>query len=208
MADKLELYNAALRECGDTRLATLTDSVEARFVMDGLYDRVLRHCIEAGQWNFAMRDASIASTATPAFGYSYSFPKPADWVRTCALSAAGDFFVPLEDYVDQVATWQANVNPIFVKYVSSGTSYGLNLALWPESFTRYVEMELAWRYSRRGSQSDTMRENLSRDRDKAKSNALAKDAMNQAAPQRIQPGRFVRSRYYSGLSRRIDPLIS
>ena len=71
---------------------------------------------------------------------------------------------------------------IDVRYVSDDTSWGLDLALWPRSFTRYVELELAWRISERLTQNASKKELIGRDRDRAKRNALNKDALNEAQP--------------------------
>lgn len=212
MATVLRLYREALYEVGIRRhMGRAGDVQSAKEILDDItYNAVLAYCLEQGQWNFATRRLSISSTTTPTFGYSFQFTKPTDWVRTTMLSPTGDFAFPLEDYVDMTASsvgvWQANVNPIFVAYVSDDTNFGMNIALWPESYTRFVELELAWRIAPRtelnGVQLVALEEKLKR----AKSGAMGKDAMNEAAPQRPQPGRFVRSRF--GMSgRRIDPLI-
>lgn len=205
MATALRLYRTALHEVG-VKLDSSQDSVSRSLIDDVTYNAVLAYCLEQGEWNFASRKNNIFSTGTPSFGYSYLFTKPDDWVRTTMLSADSSFAVPLEDYVDEAAQWQANVPILYVTYVSIHTSYGMNLSHWPESYTRFVELELAHRIAPRSELKAWQIEALEARLKKAKQSALGKDAQNEAAPRMIQPGRFVQSRFGpSGLFDRTRP---
>lgn len=163
-------------ELGDTRLATVTDTVPARYTLDDVYDRTLAYCLGQGFWDFAMKNVPIASSGAPAFGYAFQFTKPADWVRTAAISTVVTFIPPLGDYVDEVSLWKANTTPIYVRYVSNNASFGMDLTIWPEAFTRYVELELAWRIAKRVNQSSEDRKILHDDLLEAKQIALLTDA--------------------------------
>ena len=189
MATQLGLYNAALLEIGDRGLASLSEDVEARRVLDLCYADAVAGCLEAGAWNFAIRtvQADADPEITPGFGLAYVFAKPSDWVRTCAISLDENFAVPLTRYVDDVDYWSADATPIYVRYVSDDVSRGLDLTLWPRSFTRYVELELAWRIAERLTQNASKKDLIGRDRDRAKRNALNKDALNEAQPKFAHP---------------------
>ena len=184
MAVKLDLYNAALFEIGDRKLASLTENVEARRVLDEVYDRVLALCLEEADWNFAMRPIKITSDTgiEPNFGFTEIFAKPTDWVKTAGVSTDERFAAPLTQYNDDLNYWATDVSPIYVRYVSNDTSYGLDLTKWPPSFTRYVELSLAFRILPRLSQNKSDKERLMRDVRIAKRNAMAKDTMNDAQP--------------------------
>jgi hypothetical protein len=184
MATQLGLYNAALLEIGDRALASLTEDVEARRVLDLCYADTVAGCLEAGSWNFATRTikADADGAVTPAFGLAHVFAKPDDWVRTAAVSLDENFGVPLTRYFDDVDYWSADATPIYVRYVSDAVSWGLDLTLWPRSFTRFVELELAWRVAERLTQNASKKEMIGRDRDRARRNALNKDALNEAQP--------------------------
>lgn len=184
MATQLGLYNAALLEIGDRGLVSLTEDVEARRVLDLCYADTVAGCLEAGGWNFATRTirADADPAVTPAFGFSHVFAKPDDWIRTSALSLDETFAVPLTRYLDDVDYWSADATPIYVRYVSDDPSWGLDLTLWPRSFARYVELELAWRICERLTQNASKRELIGRGRDQAKRSALNKDALNEAQP--------------------------
>lgn len=204
MASKLALYISAGLAVGETRIASLTEDREYRYVLDSVYDDVLAYCLGQGQWNFAMRTVRIDSdpALTPQFRYSYGFSRPDDWVRTCGLSASETLQPPLENYIDEGGTWFANVDPIYVQHVSNDVDFGNDLSLWPAAYQRYVELELAWRLSQRPSMSADLRDRLQRDLKLAKQNAMSKDAMDEAAPKYPQPGRLVNSRF--GGARRFD----
>jgi hypothetical protein len=196
MATQLGLYNAALTEIGDRALASVFEAVEARRVIDLCYSDVIAECLEAGSWNFASRTikADADTSVMPNFGYRYVFAKPADWVRTFGLSLEESLSVPLTQYYDDVNYWSANATPIYVRYVSDDPAWGLDLALWPRGFARYVELELAFRICERLSQNATKKELIGRDRDRARRIALNRDAMNEAQPKFTPPGTWTAAR--------------
>ena len=196
MATQLGLYNSALLEIGDRSLASLAEDVEARRVIDLCYADALADCLEAGAWNFATRTIKAEADAgiTPAFGYAHVFAKPADWVRTSAVSLDEHFAMPLTRYDDDVNYWSAEATSIYVRYISNDVFWGLDLGLWPRSFTRYVELELAWRIVERLTQNASKKQMIGRDRDRAKRSALNKDALNEAQPKFAPTGAWTAAR--------------
>lgn len=181
MATKIGLYNAALREIGETKLASLTEARGPRYTLDDIYDEALAYCLEQGQWNFATRAVQVDADASidPQFGYSNAFEKPSDWVRTSAISADDMFSFPLNDYEDETAYWHAHIDPIYVRYVSNGASYGLDLTAWPATFTRYVELYLAMRICKPTADSESMLDRIRKEAKIALIDARSKDGMNE-----------------------------
>jgi len=182
MASKLAIYNGALRALGERRLTSLTENHTSRRELDDAYDDVVASCLDAGFWNFAMRTVELeASTdVVPEFGLTYAYEKPSDWVRTYKVSANERFDPPLEDYNDEGAYIFCDVEPLYLRYVSNDTDAGMNLTLWPRSFTAYVEMALAKAVCLNINSSETRNEGIAKDLRRAKANALSHDAMNQA----------------------------
>ena len=143
---QLGLYNEALRILGERRLANLTENREPRRVLDDIWNDGARdYCLEQGQWNFAMRAVQIdASTVTiPAFGFVNAFDKPSDHIRTAGVAEDEFFNVPLIHMLEEVGFWFADINPIYVRYVSNSDSYGYDLNRWPQTFSKYVAAYLA-----------------------------------------------------------------
>jgi hypothetical protein len=198
-ATKLKIYNGALREVGERKLAALTDSVESRRVLDTVWDsEFVDEVLSAGQWNFAARSAlvDIDASITPPFGYTNAFTKPTDWVRTIALSEDEYFAYPLRDYTDEAGVWYAESDPLYVKWVSNGADYGNNLANWPANFRIYVETLLASRACTRLTQNENKTEQLIKLSDRRLRKAQATDAMDEAVG-RQPPGNWVLSRHGS-----------
>lgn len=196
MATKLGVYQAALIALGERQLASLTEAREPRRVLDGNYDQAVAECLEAGQWLFALRTVSLDSdpSITPTFGYAYGFTKPTDWVRTAGIASDETFSAPLVRFIDETDYWQADIDPIYVRYVSNDATFGMDLSRWPASFTRYVSHYLAQLSCERITQNASKMDRLERlTVPRARANALNNDAMN--APTRFLPaGRLVHSR--------------
>jgi len=187
MATRLGLYNAACRLIGDQSLGSLTEDAERRRTLDQVYSDALIYALEQGYWNFAKRtiEASDVPSVVPVFGFQYAFTKPDDWVRTMMVSGDARFGTPLREYEDEHQYWYANVTPLYVGYVSKDPSYGLDLAQWPMTFTRFVEAHLAAEICERTSQN-AAKHDLLRKMERARlMDARSKDAMNE--PTRFPP---------------------
>jgi len=197
---KLALYNGALRILGERKLASLTENREPRRVLDGIWDAgAQRYCLEQGQWDFAMRTAAIDYTAsiTPSFGYQRAFEKPSDFVRLCGMASDEYFNSPLTAYTDEAGYWFADLDVLYVRYISDDTSYGLDLSLWPETFIRYVETYLAAEACMRIMQNQTAAERLEQRLRKRLTDARSKDAMG--GPAQFMPqGSWSRARTGGG----------
>src|SRR4051794_15494709 len=93
-ATKLGVYNDALRLLGERNLADVTEEAEARYALDGAWDKGAVsyggpiYCLELGYWNFATRSAALnySPSVEPPFAYLRAFDKPVDWVRTVSVS--------------------------------------------------------------------------------------------------------------------------
>ncbi len=83
-ATKLSIMNLALTGYGADRITdvgTPNDSEVAQ-IMDSVWDLCLQEVLALHRWKFATKRASLALLSTaPAFGYSYAFQLPSDYVR-------------------------------------------------------------------------------------------------------------------------------
>lgn len=142
MASQLTIYNGALQLAGERFLANLTEEVEARRLLDQVWaDGGVKACLEMGQWNFAMKTVQIDydTSIEPDFGYRRAFEKPSDWVLTSALCSDEFFRSPLLQYWDEAGYWYADIDTLYVRYVSNALTYGMDLNKWPESFNEVVK---------------------------------------------------------------------
>lgn len=194
MASRLSVYNDALGHLGERSLSSLTENGEARRRLDNAWDAVLAECLEAGFWNFASRTIEIdpSDTVEPQFGYTLAFVKPSDWLKTVTISGNERLDPPLQFYEDEGSYWFADVEPLYVRYVSNGADYGLNPAIWAPSFAKYVGYALAMRTCK-GISGSNPPEWLRDDYKKALQTARSRDALNQPPGQTPQ-GSWVMSR--------------
>lgn len=146
----LSHYNGALRLLGERRLSTLTDDREARYLLDDAYgdgstEGAVKHCLEVGQWTFATRSVMIdySPSITPSFGYNYAFDQPSDMVDVCGIWSDERMTTPLLQYRDERHYWYADLQTIYVAYVSNDANYGADRSLWPDTFSKLIEAYLA-----------------------------------------------------------------
>lgn len=196
MTDQLSLYNGALRHVKQRRLALLTDESEPRRLLDDVWtDGARNFVLEQAEWKFATRSGRVDYTPSvePPFGYRYAFSKPADWLRTAALASDEYFRTPLNDFSDENGFWFADLQSIYVKWISNAPTFGLDYSKWPQSFTLYVECYLGWLISPRLLKTKDEVDELESRMDRYLISAKSKDALN--GPTSFPPtGSFVRAR--------------
>lgn len=189
MTTRAQLYQGAhllLKEIG----TDVTVSDDTRFVntLNLVYDSTLSFMLEAGFWNFATRTVAIEADASeePDFGYSFAIPKPDDYAgRIVAISGDQRFSQPVQDYQEEGGLSGfifCDLDPLYLRYISNGVAYGMNLADWPYSYTRAVEYELAFRIAPHlTSMGEESMVRLEKRKEKALRDAKSKDAVNQGA---------------------------
>lgn len=149
MTTKLTLANGAMRLLKErilTQSELTNNSREPARIFNAIWDAGGRQaCLEAGLWKFAIRstERTYTPSVTPAFGFTYAYDKPSDFVRVSGMWQDEDHFSPLVDYREKGGYWFANLDTIYVDYVSDDASYGTDLSLWPQSFIRFVEAHFA-----------------------------------------------------------------
>lgn len=192
---KLQLYNGALRLCGE-RKVTLTEDREPRRLLDDVWDEdVVKTCLEQGQWQFAKRSVEIESSAnvSPPFGYSYAFEFPSDYVRTILL-ASDEYFENTLKYAQEGNYLFGDIDPVYLAYVSDDVAYGRDMSLWPQSFGKFVQAEMAYEIGPRLTGVKVDMEKMERVRNKRLLDAQNKDGVNR--PVRFPPrGSWVNARH-------------
>jgi hypothetical protein len=182
-ASRLLLYNDALTMCGERMLSSVSESREARRLLDQAWDSgAVVACLEQGQWNFATRSIQLeySPSVEPDFGYSRAFDKPTDWVRTVGLCSDEFFRVPLTEYFDEADFWFAELDTIYVRYVSDDDSYGMDMGKWPQTFAKYVSTYLANEIVTKLTNGEARALKIERSLKIALRDAKSKDAINEA----------------------------
>lgn len=91
MTTNITIANNALAMLGDDPISDFNEgSVRSSLVRD-MYDNVLLSTLRALPWNCAMRRVVLSpSVGAPAFGFTYKFNLPSDWVRTLSINEKQD----------------------------------------------------------------------------------------------------------------------
>lgn len=189
MTDKLSIYNGALNAIKARRLSTLTDDVEARYVLDDNWDRdFIDTVLEKGLWNFAMRTVKITSDPSytdPLDSGWERFDRPDDCVRVAQIDTNGSFTNPDLSYQEEGNYIYSTQQTIYVRYVSNGASFGTDYSLWPPSFTRYAESFLGLLSIGRIADARTEKETVKQEVRAALFEARSRDA--QKEPTKFAP---------------------
>lgn len=162
---------------------TVTENRESRRALDDVWDRGgVRTCLAEGLWNFAMRSAKwdYSPDITPSFGYKRAFDHPTDWVRWAGVFEDEYQNVPLLRYVDESGFLYADLDTIYVRWVSDDVQFGMDLSLWSDHFQRYVELYFAAGVVRRLTNSDALEKKVNDQLKAAKDKAKSNDAMDEA----------------------------
>lgn len=197
-ATQLSLYNGALLLLGERGLTSLSEKQEARRTLDRVWARdPIKACLEEGQWKFAIRRVSLSYSPSvdPDFAYRYGFTKPDDFVRIAAISTDEYFSEPLVRYEDHGGYWFADVETIYLKFVSDDAQYGRDYSLWPKTFEKYVEAYMAFEALDRLTADDKKVQKVSAILANYLASALSKDAMS-GPPKKFPTGSWVAARHH------------
>ena len=207
MATQLSLYNAALLLIGERKLASLVENREPRRALDAVWDlkgdgtsSFVNFVLEAGQWKFALKTVrlQVSADVIPAFGYTYAYKQPVDYVRIVAISLAEYMALPVNEYQAEGLHWFLDQDEVYMTYVSnSAPACGTGLAEWPPHFTQYAETLLASKVCKRLTGDDQLWKDLVALSARYLAKAEAIDAM--AGPTKfLPPGAWTQSRNTRG----------
>ena len=199
MTTKLALVTKATRHLGQERPVGLTDDTQAVREILAVYDETVAEALEGGLWLWALRTVHITADADiePAYGRTYGYTLPDDFVRISNISNSPHFEGNGEldyDLTGPGRTLYADEESFYLRYVSDDADYGMNLGAWPETFAEGVGYALAFRSAipiakDRGDRNDLMT---------LAERWYAKAKIRNAVDERVKSkptGRLVRSRF-------------
>jgi hypothetical protein len=189
---QLNLYNDAMLICEERTLASLTEARKPRYLLDQVWNNGgINDCLEEADWIFARRSEMIVydPSIQPSFGFPHAFGKPADWLRTSAISSDPYFDTNLTQYQDEAGYWWANLDTIYVKYVSNDVNYGQNKNLWSGAFKQFAAAHFASKIIGSLTHSKQVQDKVAAVREFTLLAARGKDTMNEP------PGFFTRGQW-------------
>ncbi len=203
--DRVGVYNVAADVLGERHVQSLDDETELRRKFDNVWTRgdgAIAFLMEQGFWNFAMRSVRIDSDSavTPAFGYRFAFTKPSDFRKLNMMCSDELFNNGLNQYEDEGDYWYANIDPIYVRFVSDHADWGGDYAKWTETFAMYAGAWLAAQVAP-GMTGDVDVSAIEKTLRQRRTEARSNDALNE--PTRFpQMSSWVTARHNSRIGRR------
>lgn len=205
MTTRLQLYNDAAVALSQERLSSINEDVLVKRELDAIYDDTCIEALEMGLWLWARRGVQLSydpSIDTSTFGgLAYGFTLPSDFVRIEAIAIDPYFRNELTDYdiTGPGKTLYTDQSTLYLKYISNGATYGLNLAVWPQTFANGVSHLLA----SNAAMGVTKSRSDEADERKAAEIDITKAKVRSAVDERVKAkpvGRLVRARFRNGSS--------
>jgi hypothetical protein len=190
MASTVQIVNQALTKLGAQRITSLTDNTRNAREMNAIFEIKRDAELAAEPWTFAAARAEIpASSTTPAFGWAFMYPLPADFLRLIEVGENYVFYnaeytqFQLESDPDtgRLAILTDQSSPLRIRYIKKVTNSGLFPALFVES----LACRLAAETCETITQSTSKREAAWAERQQAIKEAKRSNAVEQ--PPRIPP---------------------
>src|SRR5581483_10865340 len=94
MASQTGICNRALEKLGEDPIVSINDGSKQAQALKRVYTDTLNALLVEHPWNFAKQRAELAASATPpAWGFSYSYPLPIDFLRLLTIKDSPDFSI-------------------------------------------------------------------------------------------------------------------
>lgn len=167
--DRLDIINLALLKVGLPLAAALDDcDWNANFTFDKCVEEVLR----SYSWGFAQKFESMGAGGAPAFGFTKTFPLPADFVRAIDVHKFHDLRSPKARFQIKGKQLCSNVSPCYLRYVTKDVEPDD----FPPDFTDAVACRIAMEITPLSAQSSTIVPRLAQLYQLALATAQATDA--------------------------------
>ena len=149
---KTLLANIALGKLGASRITSLDERSPVAEKLREMWDVTRDSILRRREWNFALKRATLSALATaPAFGYTYQYQLPTDYIRAVEFNAqaAGTSQALFEIEGDKLLTNDATAELRYVYRNEDVSSWddGFQAAfslLWPRLWLRRSRTRKLW----------------------------------------------------------------
>ena len=151
MSSVIDVANRALTKLGSARITSLDDDVKAARSVNSCFYDILDAELRKNRWSFAMKRSSLAALSdAPAFGYSYQYQLPTDFLRLDMLDdrypdVVMDNYINYEtsEYAIEGGKILANIEaPLKIRYVYQCYDPSLWDALFKEALACKIAAEI------------------------------------------------------------------
>lgn len=171
MASDVGICNKALLALGARTLLSLSDDSTEGRLANRTYPDIRDDFLQAHPWNFAIKRASLAASATaPAWEFTNAYPVPIDSLRILEIETLSDHEWRVENTADGTVIVTDHDAPINIRYIARIT----NADLMPPSFREALSSVLAaeWAQALTGDADKVQLMDLRRIRKVAEARAL------------------------------------
>lgn len=213
MANQVSIVNRALTKLGAERILLLEDNTKSARVMRSIIDDVRDGELAAYRWKFAMRRQNLAALAPEVspvtgvaqdvvpFGYAFAYPLPMDFLALVQLNELDVYAVGRAGASAGAGAgkpkWSIEGNrvltdfgaPLRMRYIARVDDFSLFSAL----FVEVLACRLALEACESLTQSNTKKQMLWQEYERAVSRAMGQDAVEKA-PDVLPLGAWLRAR--------------
>ena len=189
MASEIGICNSALTKIGATRIVALDEGSRNANACAELYPKLRDDLLRSHTWNFATVRLKLARLAsTPAFGFSYEYQLPVDWLRTVSVhgNERGDGFA---EYRVEGRRLRSSAEDVYLRYIRIVADANDMPADFREALAAMLARDLAVPIA----QSNTLREAMGEAFREALGRAKSADALEDC-PDALPEGSWVAAR--------------
>ena len=182
----VDICNNALIRIGSKTITSLTDGDKVANSCNTVYERTRDTLLRMHLWNFAMKRIQLASEEdAPAFGFSYSYPLPSDFIRVKQLDESDDTY---KIEAGKLLTDASTVKLIYVSRIEDVAQFD---PLFTEALVLLIAINLSYILIGSNGREASLKEELN------KTLFLAKQVDGQDdTPDQFDASYFLRSKYW------------
>lgn len=152
-ATPVSICSNALLLLGAQPINDLSEDTDRARLASNLYPSQRDAALRAHPWNCCIKRVALAPDAVPpAFGWTYQFTLPSDFLRALSVGQDG----AEEDYRIEAGKLLCDVNPAYLRY----TFRNENPATWDHLLVQAMELQMAAAMAYGITQSATLRDSL------------------------------------------------
>ena len=140
MATEVGICNAALIRVGKNTIASFTEGTEEANFMSARYATARDELLRDHNWNFAIKRVKLArSSTTPAFGFTYYYAKPSDFIRKVSLHPDSSGYA-VDEGKEEGEYFASDAADLYLRYIARITDPNQ----MPEDFQRALSASLEY----------------------------------------------------------------
>lgn len=143
MVTQINICNSALAKVGQGPISSISQETRAAQIIKSVFDLLQDEVMSAHPWNFAVKRATLAPTATPPlFEYAYEFDVPNDSLRV--LETETDTTQIDNNWVVEGRKILSNDAEVNIRYIYRNVDYNSWSPVFAETMAWRIAMSIAY----------------------------------------------------------------